>query len=203
LATVPDLEDLAMRSVTAEAKTSFDIKGGNVRNHDLVVRATTPAHESVVVCLEAKAGESLGDLVSKQRQRAEQALAANPNSKALARLDDLVKRFCRYPPEDPLVGALQYQLLTGWAGTVVEAASEDHAVFAVHEFRTDERPDDKTSHNRDALDRFADAVLGCEPPRTGPPWCARVPDVDGVSAQLYLAHVVTDLRGVRVTGSSS
>jgi hypothetical protein len=91
-------------------------------------------------------------------------------------------------------------LLTGWAGTLSDAAGHDHAVFAIHEFRTDQRPDDKTKKNRKALDGFADAVLGCELPAGGPPWCAPIPDVEGVDAKLYLAHVVTDLRAVRLTG---
>jgi len=162
------------------------------------LRASTPADESVIVCVEAKAGESLGDPIANQRQQAEAALAKNPRSKAVLRLDDLLTRLCRYPADDPRPNALQYQLLTGWAGTLADADGHHHAVFAVHEFRTDERPADKTGHNRQALDRFADAVLRCELPDHGPPWCVRVPDINEVDARLYLAHVVTDLRGARI-----
>ena len=197
---VPELADLAVQTITVEQKATFDSLRGNVRNHDLVLRAGTRAGEAVIVCVEAKAGESLGDPVSGQRQHAETALTKNPRSKAVQRLDHLLARYCRYPADDPRTDALQYQLLTGWAGTLADAVGHQHAVFAVHEFRTDQRPEDKTGHNRAALDRFAEMVLGCELPDGGPPWCMRVPDVDGIESNLYVAHVVTDLRGVRITG---
>jgi hypothetical protein len=201
LATVPELANLSVESATAEVKATFDTHGGNVRNHDLVLRATSAAGESVVVCVEAKAGEDLGDPVLKQRVRAKNALADNPRSKATQRLDDLLRRLCRYPPDDARAQALQYQLLTAWAGTLADAAGHDHAVLALHEFQTNERPEDKTTHNRESLDRFADAVLDCELPDRAPPWCLRIPDKDGLGTKLYLAHVVTDLRGTRVRGS--
>jgi hypothetical protein len=137
LRTLPELASLSVGSVTAEAKATFDTHGGNVRNHDLVLRAVTAGGESVVVCVEAKAGEDLGDHVLKQRIRAEKALADNPRSNALGRLDDLLGRFCRYPPDDARTQALQYQLLTAWAGTLADAGGCDHAVLALHEFRTD------------------------------------------------------------------
>jgi hypothetical protein len=156
---------------------------------------------AVIVCVEAKAGESLGASVAAQRQQAEAPLDRNPRSNAAQRLDDLLERFCRYPADDPRTNVLRYQLLTGWAGTLTDAAGHRHAVFAVHEVRTDELPDNKTGHNRQALDRFADAVLGCELPDADPPWCMRVPKVDGVDAKLYLSHVMTDLRSAASRGA--
>ena len=195
LATQPGLADLTVRQVTIEKKTSFDAHGGNVRNHDLVLRATTVSGEPVVVCVEAKAGESLGATVAEQAQAADKAVRANPDSKAAARLADLVKRFCRHPIDDSRVAAPRYQLLTAWAGTLADAAGAAHAVFAVHEFRTNSRPDDKTALNGSELARFADEVLGT--PLPSPeivPWCVRVPVVAGVSTAMYVAHVVTDIR---------
>lgn len=199
---MPELANLSIESVTAEAKTVFDTHGGNVRNHHLVLRGATAAGESVVVCVEAKAGEDLGDQVLTQRTRAEKARADNPRSKASRRLDDLLGRLCRYPPDDARTQALHYQLLTAWAGTLADAEGYEHAVLALHEFRTDERPKDRTTHNRESLDRFAHAVLRCDLPDRAPPWCLRIPDMDGTRAKLYLAHVVTDLRGTHVRGSS-
>ncbi len=140
--------------------------------------------------------------MSEQKVATEKALSANPKSKASERLDDLVTRFCRHPIYDPEVAALRYQLLTAWAGTLVSAAHAEHAVLAVHEFRTDERPKDKSGVNADELGRFASTVLGCElPDADGIPWCVRVPDVAGVDAALYVAHVVTDLRSLAETGA--
>jgi len=200
LATQPELADIAVDGVIVESKASFDSYGGNVRNHDLVLSGTTQTNESVVVCVEAKAGESLGDTVADQRKRAQHAKQANERSNASERLDSLLERLCRLTADDAQVGALRYQLLTAWAGTLSDAAGSAYAVFALHEFRTDERPEDKSPHNREELDRFAAVVLGCDLPGRVAPWCARVPDVDGVDANLYVAHVVTDLRRDHLIG---
>jgi hypothetical protein len=106
-----------------------------------------------------------------------------------------VKRFCRAPIDDEELSKLRYQLLTGWAGTLADAKGAAHAVFAVHEFLTDDRKDDKFAANDAELARCTDLVLEYElPAGRSRPWCVRVPDVAGVDAALYLAHVSTDLR---------
>lgn len=204
LATHPALGNLTVRHVTVEKKATFDAHRGNVRNHDLVLHATTVEGDPVVVCVEAKAGEPLGATIAEQAQAADKALRANPKSKAATRLADLVTRLCRHPIDDLRVAALRYQLLTAWAGTLADAAGAAHAVFALHEFRTDSRPDDKTALNGSELARFADEVLGA--PLPGPefvPWCVRVPDVARVSATMYVAHLVTDLREAALAPASA
>jgi hypothetical protein len=203
LATHPRLGRVIIRSATVEAKASFDGHGGNVRNHDVVLRGATVDGEPLVVCVEAKAGEPLGATVAEQARVAAKAKQANPNSNAFARLTDLVTRLCRYPIDDARVAGLRYQLLTAWAGTLADSADTAHAVFAVHEFRTDQRAEDKSVLNGAALTRFADAILGCDLPAPGAaPWCVRVPDVAGIHAALYVAHVVTDVRGAALTAAS-
>jgi uncharacterized protein DUF6946 len=204
LATHPRLAHVIVRSATVEAKTSFDAHGGNVRNHDLVLRGATVDGEPVVVCVEAKAGEPLGASVAEQARAAAKAKQAKRNSHAYARLTDLVTRLCRYPIDDARVAGLRYQLLTAWAGALADAADTAHAVFAVHEFRTDQRPEDKSSLNGAELVRFGDAVVGCDlPSPDAMPWCVRVPDVAGVHAALYVAHVMTDLRGAALAAASA
>jgi hypothetical protein len=193
-----------MLSATVEAKTTFDAYGGNVRNHDLLLRAVTAAGEPVVVCVEAKAGEPLGATVAEQARSAKKARAANPNSNASTRLADLQKRLCRYPLDDPRVALLRYQLLTAWAGTLAEASEAAHAVFVLHEFRTDQRPEDMAGASDAELERFADAVLGCQlPDHDAMPWCVDVPRVASIDAQLYVAHVVTDLRSSTIWSISA
>lgn len=195
LASHEELAGLNARDVTVEARARFDAYAGNVRNHDLVLRGETADGSPVVVCVEAKAGEPLGATVAEQYESAKRALVSNERSNALARVQDLVERFCRFGPEDPRVGKLRYQLLTAWAGTLADATEAAHAVFAVHEFRTDERPTDKSRIIAAQLAEFADAVLGCEIPNADAlPWCVEVPRTREVTARLYLAHVVTDLR---------
>jgi hypothetical protein len=192
LATCPDMGDVRIEDVTAEAKSRFDKYGGNVRNHDLVLRGTNNG-EPLVVCVEAKAGEPLGATVAEQTVAAAEAMQVNRRSNASARVSELVTRLCRFPIEDARVGQLRYQLLTAWAGMLTDAAGASHAVLMVHEFRTDQRPDDESAHNGAELVRFGQVVLGCELPRVLP-WCVRVPPAPGVNAALYVAHVVTDAR---------
>jgi uncharacterized protein DUF6946 len=203
LATHANLAKLTVQHATVEARTSFDAYRGNVRNHDLVLRAATEDGEPVVVCVEAKAGEPLGATVAEQERAAAKAKRANPDSQASARLTDLVARLCRYPIADPRVAALRYQLLTAWAGTLADAAGAAHAVFAVHEFRTDQRPDDKSMLIGAELANFADVVLGSDVPAPEAlPWCVRVPGVLGIPATLYVAHLVTDFRAETVARPS-
>jgi len=128
-----------------------------------------------------------------------QRYKAGTKPQALSRLVDLVERDCRYPIDDERVAQFRNQLLTAWAATLSEAAGSAHAVLALHEFRNDQRPDHKAKRNDAELARFADVVLGCELPSPGSPcWCVWVPDVAGSDAALYVAHVVTDLRGASV-----
>ena len=189
------LANLVVRSATVEKKTRFDEYRGSPRNHDLVLLAATADGEPVVVCVEAKAGEELGETVAKQIKAANRAEEANPRSSAPARIDDLVRRCCRLTKDDPKVAALRYQLLTAWAGTLADAEGAAHAVFALHEFRTNRRPHDKSAINGADLAMFAEVVLEYHlPGAEAIPWCVRAPDVEGIPAALYVAQVVTDLR---------
>lgn len=128
LATHASFQGVAISSATVEERAAFDEHGGNVRNHDVVVRGTNAAGDRVVVCVEAKAGETLGATVAEQKVATKKALTENPKSKAAERLDGLVTRFCRHPIDHPEVAALRYQLLTAWAGTLASAAGAQHAV---------------------------------------------------------------------------
>jgi hypothetical protein len=170
---------------------------------DLVLRALNSAGEPVVVCVEAKAGEPLGATVVEQaaaaKKAAKKAKEANKSSNASARLSDLVGSLCGCSADDPRVAKLRYQLLTAWAGTLAEADGAAHAVMAVHEFRTDERPDDKSALNGEEISRFGAVVLGCDLPGHGQaPWCARVSTKADTSPALYFAHTVTDLRTEKI-----
>ena len=58
----PEFEGLRLTHVVVEAQSSVDEFSGP-RNHDLVARGELPSGESVVICVEAKAGESFGATV--------------------------------------------------------------------------------------------------------------------------------------------
>ena len=204
LAKQPAFVDVVIEEVLVEKRAVFDEYFGNVRNHDLLVKGHNGAGERVVICVEAKAGEALGATVAEQAKGAKEAKRKNPRSNASARLEDLVRRFCGTGADDPRVAQLRYQLLTAWAGTVADARGADHAALVVHEFRTDERPDDKTSSNAAELARFGQLALSADLPTDGSlPWCARVPDLEDVDAAMYVAHIVTDLRSAAITGGQA
>lgn len=194
----PVLGGLQVDEVIVEGQSAVDQFSGP-RNHDLIVRGQLPSTDRVVVCVEAKAGESLGATVGEQSKAAGAAKSKNASSNAPARLDGLLKRFVPYPPDEPRVQQLRYQLLTALAGTLSEAESYQarHAVLMIHEFLTDERdrPDIVQTHDRD-LWNFCTTVLDLEPPSAEQePWCVSAGALgDTPDPQLYLAHAVTDLR---------
>src|SRR4051812_30959182 len=68
----PHFTGLRLTSVTVEAQSAVDQFSGP-RNHDLVVGAELPNGERVVVCIEAKAGESFDVTVKQQTTVAERA----------------------------------------------------------------------------------------------------------------------------------
>lgn len=194
----PAFVDVALDRLVVEAQSSFDEYPGGRRNHDVVVHGHLPNGARVVVCVEAKAGEDLGLTVAQQRKAAAAAKARTATSNAEQRLESLLRRFVPYEPDADRVQQLRYQLLTALAGTEAEAATADagHAVMMVHDFLTDQRPEDTTAEHDVDIHRFCTTVFDCEPP--GPqhrPWCFEVPRPAGMTARLYLARAVTDLRG--------
>src|SRR5215213_11442178 len=68
----PALEGLRLTHVVVEAQSSVDEFSGP-RNHDLVARGELPNGERVVICVEAKAGESFGATVKQQTSAAARA----------------------------------------------------------------------------------------------------------------------------------
>lgn len=201
LADQPSLAGFVIEQAAVEGTSVFDTYDGP-RNHDLVLRGHVPSGDRVVVCVEAKAGEDLGDTIEKQRVRAGKAVQKaeqeGKTSNQEKRLHELLERFVMpgTPPE--LVETLRYQLFTGFAGTIAEAAElgTKHAVFMVHDFLTDQRPKDLAAQHDTELREFFNAVMGVElPSELAPPLCialGQFPDTPGV--ELYLARVVTDLR---------
>ncbi len=207
----PALEGLRLTQIAAEAQSAVDEFSGP-RNHDLVVLGQLPNAERVVVCIEAKAGESFGVTVKQQTAAAqkagENAAAEDKSSNATARLGGLLKRFVWHDHQEQRVQDMRYQLLTALAGTLAEAEQHDakHAVLMVHEFLTDQRDDEQVleEHHWD-LHRFMTTVMDCEPPSSEVgPWCI---DVSGAAwadgRTVYVARAVTDLRTDTLEASAS
>jgi hypothetical protein len=205
----PQFEGLRLTDIAVEAQSAVDEFSGP-RNHDLVAHGELRSGERVVVCVEAKAGESFGATVEQQTAAANRAKAQAEKdgmiSNAPERVKGLIKRFVGYPPAERRVQDMRYQLLTALAGTLSEADDHgaQHAVLMVHDFLTDERPDDKVvrEHDRD-LHTFVTSVFDAEPPSAQQaPWCIDVSSMPWVgNRKLYLARAITDLRTATLEGN--
>jgi Domain of unknown function (DUF6946) len=207
----PEFEGLRLTRIAVEAQSVVDEFSGP-RNHDLVAYGELPNGERVVVCVEAKAGESFGATVKQQTAAAdrakEKAEKDGKTSNAPDRLKGLLERFVGYAATERRVQDLRYQLLTALAGTLSEAEKQgaQHAVLMVHEFLTDERPNEDVvrEHDRD-LDNFVTTIFNREPPSVqqapwsievaGMPWCGK--------HKLYLARAITDLRTATLEGKDA
>lgn len=198
----PALEGFVIDDLIVEAQANVDGYSGGRRNHDVVLRGHTATGERTVVCIEAKAGESLGDTISGQIASAKKAELKNDRSNAVKRVDELVDRFVPAGTRAEAVGALRYQLFTALAGTISEAqtAGAGNAVVLVHDFRTDQRPNAAALEHDGEMSAFSNTVFGKGTPLSkGNPWCAQVGVVaDAPGVNLYLAHVITDLRAETV-----
>lgn len=207
----PEFEGLRLTHIAVEAQSAVDDFSGP-RNHDLVAHGELPNGERVIVCVEAKAGESFGATVAQQTAAATRAKAnadqAGKTSNAQDRLTGLLERFVGYPAAEQRVQELRYQLLTALAGTLSEAeeAAALHAVLMIHEFLTDQRPDEKSirEHDRD-LHNFVTTVFDQEPPPAhDAPWCIDVSGMPWAGKQkLYLARAITDLRSKTLEGKDA
>ena len=100
----PEFEGLRLTHLVVEAQSSVDEFSGP-RNHDLVARGELPSGECVVICVEAKAGESFGPTVKRQTSAAARAKSVaekdGKTSNAAERLKGLLERFVNYPTSEP------------------------------------------------------------------------------------------------------
>jgi hypothetical protein len=128
-----------------ELVTRLDRFRGEPRNHDLVVVGARDG-QRVLLGIEAKAYEPLGKRIGEIRPN-------STRSKQLERLD-LLARAILGRPVDATIAQLRYQLLTGIAGTLIEARRRQAtaAVFIVHVFHSAATRPTAVAHNAAALE---------------------------------------------------
>lgn len=158
----PELAGLDLIAGVAEKKSQFDDDSRGPRNHDLLVRGRTAAGP-VTIGVEGKADEPFDLPVWLYRER---ALKRSRDTGALSRVDRLVKRWfgtslstdTRTPP----LACLSYQLFSGLAGTLADAAKDGSptAVLLVHEFVTELTDDALHERNARSLDDFLERLAG-------------------------------------------
>lgn len=136
---------------------------GNGRNHDLALIGIAD-HESITICIEAKADESFGNATVgdywlsnvQKRNRGIWTRIPNRVEALLAMVDP------SHTIESSPWKKIRYQLLTALCGTILQAKSDNAslAVFVVHEFQTNETSVVKQSDNHRELERFLSVVCG-------------------------------------------
>lgn len=155
---------LVCHAAVPEKTTQLDIPTRKPRYHDLVLTGTIEGKKAIV-CIEAKADETFGEIV-----RDHYAKNAAVHSDVPKRIEQMSQGLfgLKYNNNDGPVADLRYQLLTSLAGTVIEARIQDAAIaiFLVYEFVTDKTSPQKIQANSDDLQRFA-RMYGCQKLETG------------------------------------
>ncbi|MDX2121073.1 MAG: hypothetical protein SF070_08490 [Gemmatimonadota bacterium] len=170
---------------------------GEGRNHDLWLRGEGSLGRTTL-CVEAKADEPFGERLGKQIQVARKRqpnTAAAERARALLTL--LFGKDCN--PEAAPWRDLRYQLITGTAGSALQAVTDNSAaaVFIVHEFRSTLTSADKLAANHADLEAFLSTLHPGSPPLTagqlmGPiplPRTALLP----AGMPLYVGKAVTEV----------
>ncbi|MBA3427246.1 MAG: hypothetical protein H0U07_01565 [Actinobacteria bacterium] len=88
---LPHLADVLLEQIIVEHESHFDAYGGP-RNHDLVAHGRLPDGDHVVVCVEAKAGEDLGQTVEQYGRAARLKRDRGKPTKAPERLRALLSK---------------------------------------------------------------------------------------------------------------
>jgi len=161
----PDTRGIRVERCVAEKVTKLDNFRGTHRHHDLVLHGQG-AMGRIVAGIEAKADEPFGLTIRERLAR------ARPGS-------NLPQRICMLAGSvfgravDSTIEPLRYQLLHGFAGTLIEAkdCGAAVAVFIIHEFHSDKCDPAKVRQNAEDYERFVRALKAQPTPQgelTGP-----------------------------------
>jgi hypothetical protein len=136
---------------------------GEGRNHDLLLRGRRGSR-SVVVSIEAKADEPFGEFIGDYWRRMLRSTRPTGAPKRIQSLLNLLFGADADPGRSPW-RALRYQLLTGIAGTAIQASRDgaDIGVFVVHEFRTADTDGRKIAGNARDLAAFLRVLIPNSP----------------------------------------
>ena len=143
--------------VIVEKVTRLDKYPGGHRNHDILAVGSS-GNRKVVISIEAKADEPFDREINQKG-------STNPRTNIYDRIDILTRSvFGQTIKENEELGYLRYQLLTGVAGTLIEAKKHkaDFAVFVVHEFLSGGLNRLKLDINKNDLNRFVGKLLNKE-----------------------------------------
>ena len=142
-----------------EAKVRFDEFRGEPPNIDVLLIGHDE-YGPIVVAVEAKADETFGTTIEKTLSDANARLETKPESKGVARIQQLTELFGLTLERDVL--KLRYQLMTITAAVLAEAErrAAQRAIVIIHEFVTPLTITEKQARNGRDLDRFMERLFG-------------------------------------------
>lgn len=160
LATHPAFSGFVASEVRPELETNLPPTSRGPRHHDVWIRGAV-AGRRVVLGIEAKVDEPFdAPLASKHRD----ALERSPNSDFPERLRVLGELLFggSFDVNDAVYAGLGYQLLSGIAGTLIQAAHDDApvAAFVIYELVTSKSDPKKRANNAHALESFVRLLPG-------------------------------------------
>lgn len=198
------MDDVALECGVVEKRTQFDRFHRGPRNHDLLLKASSPLGP-IVIGVEGKADEPFSEPLWRWRL---QALADSPDSDAPERLDAMTAAFFGTTIDKdsghPGLGCLGYQLLSALAGTLADAKvhGANRALVLVQEYVTDLTSDELHAVNSQGLEDFLTRLFGAVERLDIPGgWITAPRPVRGHSDRalettlVAIAKLVTDRRG--------
>ncbi len=108
-------EEFELEKAEPEMEIRFD-EFGHGREHDLVIEGKTKTNKPIFIGLEAKVDEPFGDTVATVYHRAKIKELNEKNTKAPARIEQLLKQNLKVVKEEDFT--LRYQLLYSTVGTI-------------------------------------------------------------------------------------
>ena len=193
----PDLIGAEIIEGIPEHKIPLDNFCGETRNADLVLIGKREEIK-LSINIEAKADEPFDQTIADKLKAAKK-----PKSKISDGIDLLFQAlFGKSPETNPELLNLRYQLMTGCAGSLIEASKigAKIAVFAVHVFISDVVDDEKIRANDNDYIRFLKYLAGVDPGSVNDGFLVgpvMVPGGPFVSSdiQLYVGKIKTVLPG--------
>lgn len=140
---------------------------GEGRNHDMMLTGTT-ASGKAVLCIEAKVDEAFGLKIGEYWHKAKGSGRPTRAPERIQSLLEIVFGTNSLPDQQPWCD-LRYQLLTGIAGTLLQAAHEQApvGVFVVHEFQTSLANPKLLTANAQDYQRFVELLFSVSAVNTG------------------------------------
>ena len=186
------LNGLILRKGRPEFVTPLPVAGEG-RNHDLYLLGSVGT-QTVTICIEAKADEPFGDTISHAIQKARKR---KPSTGMPARARQLITILMGRDsdPEAEPWSTLRYQLLTGIAGTVLQAGHDAAtiALFIVHEFITSKTNDSLHALNTGDLSSFLRVLDPSSQMKPGQFWGPHKVSAQS-ELQFYVGKTTTNLR---------